>query len=227
MPIECWIFLSRLGSSGEKVTNKSVLPTELKGKFPRRELMLVQGRVFWELFGLGLCLAGPSLTGLRGGIVWARHSPLYVWTCFAAVGAVLGPMASVLVLLWFPIQPYRDSLYFPARRSLPADKRDPIAKRVADLFASAAARRFTMQAGLKLSAILLLTMTIITALRWEALANSLGEYPSKQLAPSYILCAIGAFGILKVEILNWAFKNWDGGVPPSSDLLSLETARKS
>jgi hypothetical protein len=189
--------------------NQDILPAELKGKVPPLIRMLVQGRVFWDLFGFGLCLAGPSLTGLHGGIIGLRHSSLYVWICFAAVGAVLGPLASVLVLLWFPIQPYRDSWQAQVAGMKNKDKHDPEAKRLVELFASTVARRFTVQAGLKLSAILMTTMTIISAFRWERLATWLGEYPSKQLVPAYILCVIGSFAILKVETLAWAFRNWE------------------
>jgi hypothetical protein len=175
-------------------------PTELRGNVPPLTAMLVDGRIFWELFGFGLC----SLGGFAG----LRDSHTYVWVCFSA--AVLGPLIAASVFLFFPIQPYR-SWQAQASGMQNKDRRDPEAQRVVELFASPAVRRFTLQTALKLALILLPVTAVVSAFLWGRPSRSLHSpitINNNLFLPVYFLYAVGSFAILKVEILAWAFRNW-------------------
>jgi membrane protein implicated in regulation of membrane protease activity len=188
------------------VANKRLLPADITKKVPPVILMWAQGRVFWVLFGFALCLAGPALFGgiVAAWIGGAAH--LYIWSCLA--GAVLAPTTAVLLLLWFPIQPYRDSWQAQVAGMKNKDKHDPEAKRLVDLFASTAARRFTLQAGLKVALLLFAAVSIDAALQWRRIDRSLSD-SLKYFLFIYTLVLIGSFVVLKVEIVTWAFKNWE------------------
>jgi hypothetical protein len=179
---------------------KRHLPTELWGKVPPLTAMLVDGRIFWELFGFGLCVLG-ALEGLR-------ESHTYAWACFS--GAALGPIVAAWVLLCFPIQPYR-SWQAQAGGMQHKDSRDPEAKRVVELFATPAVRRFTIQTALKLAFVLLPVTAVVAAFLWGWPSRSLHRpitVNNNLFLPVYFMYAVGSFIILKVEILAWAFRNW-------------------
>jgi hypothetical protein len=179
---------------------KRHLPTELWGKVPPLTAVLVDGRVFWELFGFGLCLLGV-LEGLR-------ESHTYAWACFS--GAVLGPIIAAWVLLFFPIQPYR-SWQAQASGMQNKDTHDPLAKRVVELFETPAVRRFTIQTAARLAFILLFSTAVVAAFLWGWPSRSLHRpitINNNLFLPVYFLYTVGSFIILKVEILAWAFTNW-------------------
>ena len=175
-------------------------PTELWGKVPPLTSMLVDGRIFWELFGFGLCLLG--------GFAGLRDSDTYVWACFSA--AVLGPLIAASVFLFFPIQPYR-SWQAQASGMQNKDRRDPEAHRVVELFASPEVRRFTLKTALKLALILLPVTAVVAAFLWGRPSRSLHRpitINNNPFLPVYFLYVLGSFITLKVEILAWAFRNW-------------------
>jgi hypothetical protein len=91
------------------------------------------------------------------------------------------------------------------------DSRDPEAKRVVELFATPAVRRFTIQTALKLAFALLPVTAVVAAFLWGWPSRSLHRpitVNNNLFLPVYFMYAVGSFIILKVEILAWAFRNW-------------------
>ena len=185
--------------------NQSLLPAELKGKFPPLELSMVDGRTFWVVFGVGISLFVVTMAA------WRAPSAPPVIICMSFAGTILGPITATLILIFLPIQPYRDSWKAKAGGMINKDKRDPAAKRLVEIFASARARQFTLRAELKLSLVLLVATTIILAVFQGAglHGHRQGMRPRDIFVMVYGMCWIGSFIALKVEVMAWAFRNWD------------------
>ncbi len=91
------------------------------------------------------------------------------------------------------------------------DKHDPAAKRLVEILASSRARRFTLQRGLMLALIFFAAATIILMVfQWRGLhVRGPGLKPGGIFLALYVMCWIGSFIALKVEVMAWAFRNWD------------------
>jgi hypothetical protein len=124
------------------------------------------------------------------------------------VGIVLGPLTASLIVILLPINPYRDSWRARAADMQNLDKRDRTARRLVEILASASARRFSFQMGLRLSLTLLVATAVIrTAFRLLGLhAHELR--PRDLFITGYIFCSLMSFIMFKFEMMAWAFKNW-------------------
>ena len=184
------------------MTRKTLLPAELIGKFPPYARDMVDARIFWDLFGLGLCSFFVIAASLRAPV----ETRLVDWLSY--VGIVLGPLTASLIVILLPINPYRDSWRARAAAMQNLDKRDPTARRLVEILASASARRFSFQMGLRLS-LTLLVATAVTRTAFRLLGLHAHElHPRDLFITGYIFCSLMSFIMFKFEMMAWAFKNW-------------------
>ncbi len=175
---------------------KDVLPDRLRRKVPPVFFMCVEQRGFWTLFGLALCFIGLYTDVPRAG---ARNGYL----CF--LGPVVVPAMVALRYKLFPLNPYRTV----AGRIMPAgieSEEDPDRKRLVDLLRSIEARRFTLLQSMQLSAILVLTSTLVP-LFWRA--PLVWTHTFDPLVIGSIVCFIGALIFVNTKLVCWALKKWE------------------
>ncbi|MGA8073844.1 MAG: hypothetical protein WB995_10230 [Candidatus Acidiferrales bacterium] len=184
------------------MTRKTLLPAQLKGKFPPEAQDMVDARIFWDVFGIGLCLFFVIAASLRAPV----ETRLIDWLSY--VGIVLGPLTASLVIILLPIQPYRDSWRARAADMQNLDKRDPTARRLVEILASTSARHFSLVMGLRLSlTLLVVTVAMRTAFRLLGL-HAHEMRPRDLFIMGYIFCSLMSFIMFKFEMMAWAFKNW-------------------
>jgi hypothetical protein len=168
----------------------------LKRKVPPFLFTYFENRVFWTLFGIAsgvFFLYGPIPARI------ADHNGYRY--LFGPIVCMLPP---ILFYILKPFNPYRGAL---ARYSgmVDMDRRAPEAKRLVETFRSPAARRFILLTSVKISAIWLSIMAVITA----ACANSLNwSFRSPWLGQGLIGGCIASLVALGSEYIAWGVRTW-------------------
>jgi hypothetical protein len=175
---------------------ESVVPGRLRSKIPPLFTMLFEQRIFWTLFGLGLCYLGLYMdvrtVGVRNG-----------YLCF--LGPFLVPGAVVLRYKFFPLNPYRTvaGKVSPARK---ATQEDPDGKRLVELLRSSTAWHFATKRSALLSGILMFTSILVVFL-WPARIVWTTS-PPQLLIVGFTIAFAGAVGLVNTELVSWALKTW-------------------
>jgi len=164
--------------------------------------MLVEARVFWNLFGFALCFCG-----LYGRLVGQHQRNGYLFF----LGPIIFPVLALALRLATPWNPFKvtGSRMFGAG----AGERDSDSQRLIQVINSNPARGVLVRTTAKLSLALLLIMAGISAAQTEALFWSLA---SSWLIMAIPVSTIGATIVLHAELARWAVEQWVHGAPVPS-----------
>lgn len=175
---------------------KKIIPRDLRAKVPSMLFMSLEQRTFWDLFSMGFCVF--SLYGPVVGRIADHNGFRYL------LGPLVCPIVPLLYYLLIPFNPYHGSA---ARLSgmVDKDKRDLDAKLLVELFCSSVARKFLLQATMKICGVLFVIMVAVSI----ACRNSLNwSLPSPWLGQGLLGCSIGSFITLGTEYVGWGLRTW-------------------
>lgn len=174
------------------------VPKELRGKFPNSWILMLEGST--RVAGEATMLILSFLIHYAG--FFAPPSYRGDWVFFLTAG--FGPAAFAAWYFIFPFNPYR-SMTATREGMKDMDQRDEGAKKLVVLLRSLEARNFLRRRALQLSLLLLVPMTIVSAV--------IQKMPIWRFGPD---CFIGVpvffficlFVLFRIEMLSWALRCW-------------------
>lgn len=178
--------------------NKSPIPSRLRTKVPPAFTMFLEQRLFWELFGLGLCCLGLFVLDVRT----VRVRSVYL----AFLGPFLVPAMVVARYIFYPLNPYKTvaGKIAPARKALQDD--DPDRRRLIEILQSPAAWKFAARRSAQLSGVLILASFLFVLIMPAPIVWMVN--PPHLLVVGTIVALIGGMGIVNTELVCWALMRW-------------------
>ena len=182
------------------------VPGYLRRKVPSALLMLVDGRKFIEILGLGL-----ALILIYGPIVGPPDHNAISYL----VAPLICPWIPAIYYLLRPIRPYSGyrGRWGTLGGMIGKDKTDPEAARLTALFASSDARAYILRAALRMSAILFAPLAVTALIAWQSLTWTLS---SPDQFPGFAGGFIGSYIALFADVISWGILTWAKDAQPQS-----------